>query len=137
MVNEPKDRSLLLHQEAVKMVEAEPELANRALATLERWALQNSWYSKPLHDRLVEIIKARDWAALLDESERGHELRKASPMACLLPNEVRMKIIRSVKESRRQIPRPTDWSGFLAPGLTASADFIADADRMPIQERDP
>ena len=120
MVHEAKDRSLLLHQEAVKMVQAEPELANRALATLERWASQNSWYSKPLRDRLVEIIEARDWGALLDESERGQELRKASPMACLLPNEVRLRIIRSVKESRRQ-----------------RADFMAEAEHLPIQNRDP
>jgi antitoxin VapB len=32
-------------------------------------------------------------------------------------------------------PRPTDWSSFFASGLTASADFMADAERMPVQER--
>ena len=31
-------------------------------------------------------------------------------------------------------PRPADWSGFSASGLTACADFMADVDRQPIQE---
>jgi antitoxin VapB len=32
-------------------------------------------------------------------------------------------------------PRPTDWSGFFASGMTASADFMAETERLPIQER--
>jgi antitoxin VapB len=32
-------------------------------------------------------------------------------------------------------PRPTDWSGFFASGMTASADYMAESERMPIQER--
>lgn len=29
--------------------------------------------------------------------------------------------------------RPTDWPGFFASSLTASADFMAERERMPIQ----
>jgi len=32
-------------------------------------------------------------------------------------------------------PRPTDWSGFYASGLTASSDFMAESERMPVQVR--
>ncbi|WP_200912631.1 hypothetical protein [Acidovorax sp. Leaf84] len=97
MLQEPKDRSLLLHEEAVRMIQADPSLAHRALAILERWSERGSRHAKLVRDRWVEIIKAGDWAAALEESERGQQLRQASPMACLVPDDVRLRIIRSVK----------------------------------------
>lgn len=81
------------------MIQAEPVLADRALAILERWAEHGSSDATLLRDRWVEIINAGDWAAALEESERGRQLRQASPMACLVPDEVRLKIIRSVRGS--------------------------------------
>ena len=33
-------------------------------------------------------------------------------------------------------PRPKDWSAFLAAGVRVSDDFMADADDLPLQERD-
>lgn len=81
------------------MIEANPELADRALATLERWDKTASVNSKPLRDRWVEIIKSRDWSAATEESERGNQLRQASPLSCLLPNEVRLAIIAANKRS--------------------------------------
>ena len=97
MLPESNDRSLLLHREAVKMVQAEPGLANRALAILERWAEHGSSHATLLRDRWVQIIKTSEWAAALEESERGRQLRQASPMACVVPDEVRLRIIRSLK----------------------------------------
>ena len=100
MSNEHHDRrSLLMHQEAVRMLLADPMLASKALATLERWDSQVSEHSKPLRDRWVEIIKARDWSAATEESERGNQLRQASPLSCLLPNDVRLAIIEATKRS--------------------------------------
>lgn len=43
--------------------------------------------------------------------------------------------IRRDGESIVLTPRPTDWSGFFAGGLKASADFMAESEPMPIQER--
>ena len=64
----PQDyQSLLMHREAVRMILAEPALADKALAILARWDTHASLHSKPL--------------------------RQASPMACLLPTEVRLGII--------------------------------------------
>ncbi len=99
MPHERKDRSLLLHQEAVRMIQAEPVLADRALAILERWAQQGTGPTQLLRARLSEMIKNRDWAAVLEESERGRQLRQASPMPCLVPNEVRLRILRSLKDT--------------------------------------
>lgn len=88
-----------MHQEAVRMLLTDPTLANKALATLERWDSQVSVHSKPLRDRWVEIIKSRDWSAATEESERGNQLRQASPLACLLPDELRLAIIAATKNS--------------------------------------
>lgn len=80
------------------MIQADTALADRALGILKRWAEHGSGHATLLPDRWVEIIKAGDWAAALEESERGRrQLRQASPMACLVPDDVRLRIIRSVK----------------------------------------
>jgi antitoxin VapB len=57
------------------------------------------------------------------------------PLEFRFHDSVREVFIRREGESVVLTPRPTDWSSFFASGLTASADFLADAERMPIQER--
>ncbi|KLR58008.1 type II toxin-antitoxin system VapB family antitoxin [Diaphorobacter sp. J5-51] len=56
------------------------------------------------------------------------------PLEFRFPDSVREVFIRREGESVILTPRPTDWSGFFALG-TASADFMAERERMPIQER--
>lgn len=99
MLHERKDRSLLLHQEAVRMIQAQPVLADRALAILERWAQQGTGPTQLLRAHLFEIIQNGDWASVLEESERGQQLRQVSPMPCLVPNDVRLRILRSLKDT--------------------------------------
>ncbi len=57
------------------------------------------------------------------------------PLEFRFPESVREVFIRREGESVVLTPRPADWSSFFASGLKASADFMADAERMPIQER--
>ena len=57
------------------------------------------------------------------------------PLEFRFPDSVREVFIRREGESVVLTPRPTDWSSFFASGLTASADFMADAERLPVQER--
>jgi antitoxin VapB len=57
------------------------------------------------------------------------------PLDFRFPESVRKVFIRREGESAILTPRPSDWSGFFASGLKASADFTVDAERMPIQER--
>lgn len=59
----------------------------------------------------------------------------AMPLEFRFPDSVREVFIRRDGESVVPTPRPSDGSGFFASGLTASADFMADADRLPVQER--
>ena len=46
----------------------------------------------------MQIIQDRNWAAALKETERGNQLRQASPLATLLPNSVRLAIISQVRD---------------------------------------
>ncbi len=57
------------------------------------------------------------------------------PLEYRFPESVREVFIRREGESVVLTPRPTDWSNFLASGLKASDDFMADRERMSIQER--
>ena len=57
------------------------------------------------------------------------------PLEYRFPESVREVFIRRDGESVVLTPRPSDWSGFFASGMKASTDFMADIERMPIQER--
>ncbi|MBP7665456.1 MAG: hypothetical protein KA774_01300 [Burkholderiaceae bacterium] len=57
------------------------------------------------------------------------------PREFRFPESVREVFIRREGESVVLTPRPSDWSGFFASGLTASSDFMASADQLPVQER--
>jgi antitoxin VapB len=57
------------------------------------------------------------------------------PMDFRFPDSVREVFIRREGESVILTPRPADWSGFFASPVKASPDFMADAERMPVQER--
>ena len=57
------------------------------------------------------------------------------PLEFRFPESVREVFMRREGQSVVLTPRPTDWSSFFASGLTASADFMADAQRMPVQKR--
>lgn len=88
-------RSLRLHQAAVEMLVAEPALARRALETLERWRATVDPRTFALLDEWRRILEERDWPAALAETERGNQLRQASPLGTILPQEQRLRIIQA------------------------------------------
>jgi antitoxin VapB len=57
------------------------------------------------------------------------------PVDFRFPKSVKEVFIRRDGESVILTPRPSDWSDFLASDLKASADFMAEVDRLPPQER--
>ena len=57
------------------------------------------------------------------------------PVGFRFPESVREVFIRREGASVILTPRPGDWSGFFGSGMKVSADFMADVERMPIQER--
>lgn len=84
------------------MIQNNPSLAAIALSTLARWDTHLDPCSKSLRDSWVKIIQEENWTLAIEDSERGNQLRQASPMATLLPNSVRFEIIRKVKKLKDQ-----------------------------------
>jgi hypothetical protein len=90
-------QSLLMHEEAVRLLREDPSLVTRLQETLSRWSTRDDPNSRPLLQRWIDIVAARDWDAATADTEKGRQLRQASPMATLLPQETRLEIIRKVK----------------------------------------
>lgn len=89
-------QSYLMHIEAVRMLRTDPSLALQLLATLHRWKETADPRILPLFDAWQRILEQSDWAAALSDSQRGTQLRQASPMATLLDQRTRLHIIREV-----------------------------------------
>jgi transcriptional regulator with XRE-family HTH domain len=99
----PQDlQSLLMHREAVRLIKENPELVARATNTLMRWRATGDSRTWPLWDEWKRILDERDWKLALQESERGNQLRQASPLATVLPQDVRMNIIRKVRALKEE-----------------------------------
>jgi len=90
-------QSLLMHVEAVRLLKQNPRLAKRAVATLNRWQETADPRSHALLDEWRRILDQREWRLAVAPDERGKQLRQASPLATLLPQERRLRIIRKVK----------------------------------------
>lgn len=98
----PQDlQSLLMHKEAVKLIQRDPSLVTRARSTLERWRGRGDAHTTPLWDEWMRILQRGNWAKVLANTQRGKQLRQASPLSTLLPQETRLRILAEVKALRR------------------------------------
>lgn len=84
------------------MIQEDPALADKALETLARWDTHLSVRSKPLRDQWIKIIQNKNWDLAVEDSELGNQLRQASPLAVLLPNDVRFDIIRKIRKLKEE-----------------------------------
>ena len=86
-------QSLMLHQEAVRLLKKKPELIQQALDTLERWRCAGDSHSRFLWDEWSVILHRRAWRRALSLTRRSKELRQASPLATILPVDVRQQVL--------------------------------------------
>ena len=93
-------RCLALHVEAVQVLQAQPELAQRVLEVLDRWEAVADPHSKPLRDEWRRIVLERLWALAIETSERGNQLRQASPLGFVLDPSVRESVTRGFQHSK-------------------------------------
>jgi transcriptional regulator with XRE-family HTH domain len=96
-------QSLLLHEEAVRLVRQKPELIDRALDTLEKWRASGNVNSRVLWDEWSVILRRRDWRRVLARTRRSKELRQASPLTILLPPKVREQVLEDVRRLKRGV----------------------------------
>ena len=96
-------QSLLLHEEAVRLLRQQPDLITRALATLEKWRSSGSAHSRVLLDEWSVILHRRNWRRALARTQRSKELRQASPLTVLLPKEVRERVLKEVRQLKQGV----------------------------------
>ncbi len=92
------ERSLALHQEVARRLLARPELLERAKRRVDGWATDGSvhphWvavWQELLARPVTEVA-----AAIVEESERGVDLRQTSPFAGVLDPATRWRILRAL-----------------------------------------
>lgn len=90
-------QSLALHEEAVRRVRADPVLLHQAKAVLQTWLNAGDQRSATLWIEWKEILEHRKWRKALGRTQRAQELRQASPLATVLPPEVRKRILQEVR----------------------------------------
>ena len=91
------EQSWRLTRAAVDVLLARPELAATALATLDRWDSVAPPDSAALRAAWRDALIRRDFAPVLARNDRGQQLRRASPLARVLPQAQRLAIIRACK----------------------------------------
>jgi transcriptional regulator with XRE-family HTH domain len=96
-------QSLLLHEEAVKLLRQDPDLISRALETLEKWRASGNVHSRVLWDEWSVILHRRDWRRALARTRRSKELRQASPLTVHLPAEVRDRVLEQVRQMKQGV----------------------------------
>ncbi len=94
-------RSLAMHQAAVDVLREHPEMAVRALEVLGRWQSQGDGRTHPLWNEWRRIIEGQLWDLAVEDSDRGQQLRQASPLSFVLSEEQRTTIVLRFRAAER------------------------------------
>lgn len=96
-------QSLALHEEAVRLVRADPALRRTAEDTLDRWLQAGNSRSNGLWLEWRDILRDGTWRKVLGRTRRAQELRQASPLVTVLPEHVRQSILAQVSSLKKGI----------------------------------
>lgn len=91
-------QSLALHEEAVRLVRADPKLLQQAQATLDRWLQSGPSRSSSLWKEWQAILAQGKWRKALGRTCRAQELRQASPLTTVLPEAFRQNMLAQVRK---------------------------------------
>ncbi len=96
-------QSLALHEEAVRQVRSDPALLLQAQATLQRWLEGGNSRSSSLWMEWKDILRQGQWRKILSRTRRAQELRQASPLTAVLPQQARDRVLAQVSALRKGI----------------------------------
>ena len=96
-------QSLVLHEEAVRRVRADPALLAQAQDTLQTWLAAGNQRSASLWLEWQTILEEGKWGKVLGRTRHAQELRQASPLTPLLPPEVRERILGEVGSLKKGV----------------------------------
>lgn len=96
-------QSLALHEEAVRLVKANPALLRKAQSVTERWLETGDKRSASLWREWQQIIESGTWRKALARNRHAQQLRQASPLVTVLPEDVRRAILEQVSSLRKGV----------------------------------
>ena len=96
-------QSLALHREAVRLIHADPTLIECALDTLRRWRAMGPSRSESLWAEWEAILTHGHWRKAFGRTRRAQELRQASPLPAVLPEDVRRDILAQVQALKKGV----------------------------------
>jgi transcriptional regulator with XRE-family HTH domain len=97
-------QSLALHQEAIRAIQRDPSLLDQAKDTLHHWlATRPGSRTAGLWRDWEQILMARTWRKVLGHTRRAQELRQASPLPTVLPEDIRQHVLLQVSKLKKGI----------------------------------
>lgn len=96
-------QSLALHEEAIRLARADPELLIQAQNTLDHWLASGTSRSVGLWQEWREILHGKKWRKVLGRTRRAQELRQASPLTAVLPAQARQRVLEQVGRLRKGV----------------------------------
>ena len=96
-------QSLALHEEAIRLARADPELLIQAQNTLDHWLASGTSRSMGLWQEWREILHGKKWRKVLGRTRRAQELRQASPLTAVLPAQARQRVLEQVGRLRKGV----------------------------------
>lgn len=97
-------QSMALHAEAVRLLKKNPELVKQAEHTLAQWIEQQpTSRSLSLWHEWSRILSTGSWSKVLSSTARAQQLRQASPLGAVLPDELRKSVLEQVVQLKKGI----------------------------------
>ena len=96
-------QSLALHEAAVQLAKSNPALVLQAQDTAKRWLATGDSRSASLWREWQSILDAGSWRNVLGRTRHAQQLRQASPLVTILPEEVRQRILQQISNLKNGI----------------------------------
>lgn len=96
-------QSLVLHEEAVRLAKANPALVLQAQETAKRWLATGDARSASLWREWQRILDAGAWRKVLGRTRHAQQLRQASPLVTILPEQARQRILKQASKLKKGV----------------------------------
>ena len=96
-------QSMALHKEAIRLIQDDPALLDRAREVLRRWRAQGDSRSDSLWSEWETILANQSWRKALGRTRRAQELRQASPLPTLLPDALRQEVLAEIQALKKGV----------------------------------
>jgi hypothetical protein len=93
----------VLHEEAVRLAKANPALVLQAQETAKRWLATGDARSASLWREWQRILDAGAWRKVLGRTRHAQQLRQASPLVTILPEQARQRILKQASKLKKGV----------------------------------